>query len=158
MRPAIPATEPRSERRLTPATIDAAIARAARRGATPAELGHLARELAAELRDQPRARRAKRDQGASGTAGQVERSARALLRRLDDDPQGVGAAAARIIAAGEDVRDQAVRELRARRTYSWAAIAEAVQVPLRTTVRRWGPEGANYPGGLPEGGQAAGQR
>jgi hypothetical protein len=155
MRPTIPTDE---ARRLTPARIDAVIARAARRGATPAELGHLARCLAAELRDQPRAKRAKRDQGASGTAGQVERSARALLRRLDDEPEGVGAAAARIIRAGEAVRDEAVRELRARRTFSWAAIAGAVEVPLRTAIRRWGPEGANYPGGLPEGGQQAGQR
>jgi hypothetical protein len=141
-------------------TIQSRIALAAKQGASPAELGALAAELAAEAVTvaTTKRKRAPRDRGPEGTVGQVQRSARALIRRLEDDPTGVGAAAVAILAVGEEVRDAVVRELRANGEHSWPQIAGIVDVPVRTAIRRWGPEGANYPGGLPEGGQVAGRR
>jgi hypothetical protein len=140
--------------------IETQIARAVRQGASPAEVGALAAELAAQAvtKATTKRKRPTKDRGAEGTVGQVQRSARALLRRLEDDPTGVGAAAVAILAVGEEVRDAVVRELRAGGEHSWPQIAAIVDVPVRTAIRRWGPEGADYPGGLPEGGQVACRR
>lgn len=76
----------------------------------------------------------------------------ALRRLANDHPYAVAAAIADVLSAAEVARDEAVRELRASRDYGWPAIAEIVDVPTRTAIRRWGPQGLDYPGGLPEGG------
>ena len=144
--------------------IETQVAQAAADGATATMLGVLARDLAvahaadavAKAKAAKVARR--RDRGAEGQAQAVRRMMRALTRRIEDDPTGVGEALQVIQAEVDATRDDTVRAMRESRTMGWPAIAEAVGMNVRTCIRRYGPEGLDYPGGLPEGGQLASLR